>query len=91
MFHRALAEGRPMLSFLAQLFDTSDFPARWDCGVWTPAHGWLHILSDLGIWLAYVAIPCVLGFFLLLRKDTPFRAILLLFGAFILVCGATHR
>ena len=79
-----------MLEFLANLFDTSDFPARWHCGHWTAAHGWLHIISDLGVWSAYVAIPCVLGYFALRRKDFPFRSIFLLFGAFILACGTTH-
>jgi len=81
------------VDFLTQLFDTSDFPARWNCGAgWqaTPWYGWLHILSDLGIWSAYLAIPCVLGYFLLRRKDIPFRTIFLLFGAFILACGTTH-
>ena len=48
------------LGFLTQLFDTSDFTPRWQCGKWTTALGWLHILSDLGVWLAYLAIPCVL-------------------------------
>jgi PAS domain S-box-containing protein len=79
-----------MFDFLSKLFDTSDFPARWTCGNWTAAHGWLHILSDLGVWSAYVAIPCVLGYFVLRRKDIPFRTIFLLFGAFILACGTTH-
>src|SRR5579871_3065145 len=79
-----------MFDFLAKLFDTSDFPARWHCGHWTAAHGWLHILSDLGVWSAYVAIPCVLGYFVLRRKDIPFRTIFWLFGAFILACGTTH-
>jgi hypothetical protein len=78
------------VDFLAKLFDTSDFPARWHCGNWTAGHGWLHILSDLGVWSAYVAIPCVLGYFVLHRKDIPFRTIFLLFGAFILACGTTH-
>ncbi len=72
------------------LFDTSGFPARWNCGTWTSAHGWLHILSDLGIWSAYVAIPMLLCYFLIRRKDLPFRMIFLLFGAFILACGTTH-
>jgi PAS domain S-box-containing protein len=58
--------------------------------MWTPVHGWLHILSDLGVWTAYLAIPCVLGFFALRRRDTPFRGIFWLFGAFILACGTTH-
>ena len=78
------------MEFLTRLFDTSDFPARWHCGRWTAGHGWLHILSDLGVWSAYVAIPCVLGYFVLRRKDIPFRTIFLLFGAFILACGTTH-
>jgi signal transduction histidine kinase/ActR/RegA family two-component response regulator len=79
-----------MFDFLTHLFDTSDFPARWHCGNWTPGHGWLHVLSDLGVWSAYVAIPCVLAYFVLRRKDIPFRTIFLLFGAFILACGTTH-
>ena len=78
------------MDFLTHLFDTSDFPARWTCGRWTAGHGWLHILSDIGVWSAYVAIPLVLGFFILRRKDLPFRKIFLLFGAFILACGTTH-
>ena len=79
-----------MLEFLAHLFDTSDFPPRWQCGTWTEAHGWLHILSDLGTWSAYFAIPCLLVYFVLRRRDVPFRAIFWLFGAFILACGTTH-
>ena len=78
------------MDFFTRLFDTSDFPARWHCGRWSSGHGWLHILSDIGVWSAYVAIPLVLGFFLLRRNDLPFRKIFLLFGAFILACGTTH-
>lgn len=78
------------MNFVTQIFDTSDFPARWNCGVWTATHGWLHILSDLTVWLAYVAIPLALAYFTLRRRDLPFRGILLLFQAFILACGTTH-
>ena len=78
------------MDFLTRLFDTSDFPARWTCGRWTAGHGWLHIVSDLGVWSAYLAIPCVLLFFFLQRKDLPYRKVFLLFGAFILLCGMTH-
>jgi len=78
------------VDFWQRLLDTSDFPPRWHCGTWTSGHGWLHVLSDLGVWSAYLAIPCVLGYFLLRRKDLPFRGIFLLFGAFILACGTTH-
>ena len=79
-----------MLDFFTRLFDIDGFRPRWDCGTWTPAHGWLHILSDLGVWSAYVAISCVLGYFLLRRRDVPFRTVFVLFGAFILVSGASY-
>src|SRR4051812_35308088 len=75
---------------LSVVFDTSDFFPRWRCGKWTEVHGWLHIVSDLGVWSAYLAIPFVLGYFLLRRKDLPFRMVFVLFGAFILACGTTH-
>ncbi len=78
------------MDFVETLFDTSDFPARWRCGHWTSVHGWWHILSDLGIWGAYFAIPLVLIFFTWRRKDLPFRNLFWLFGGFILFCGTTH-
>jgi two-component system, sensor histidine kinase and response regulator len=79
-----------MFEFLTDLFDPSGFPARWHCGSWTASLGWLHILSDLGIWSAYLAIPCVLVYFALRRRELPYKFIFLLFGAFILACGTTH-
>lgn len=79
-----------MIDILTRLFDTSGFPARWHCGVWSDELGWLHICSDLAIWGAYTAIPCVLAFFILRRKDVPFPRILWLFVAFIFACGTTH-
>jgi len=78
------------MDFFRQLFDTSDFTARWTCGQWSSGHGWLHILSDLGVWSAYFAIPFILGYFAFRRRDLPFRKLFLLFVAFILLCGATH-
>src|SRR5690606_38615369 len=79
-----------MLEFLLKLFDTDDFPARWHCGRWSDGHGWLHILSDLSIFAAYMAIPCVLATFVLKRKDIPFPRIFWLFVAFIASCGTVH-
>lgn len=78
------------MDFFSKLFDTSDFPARWHCGQWSSGHGWLHILSDIGIWSAYFAIPAVLGYFIANRNDLPFRRVFVLFGIFILLCGTTH-
>src|SRR5689334_22080137 len=79
-----------MLDFFSNLFTTSDFVPRWMCGNWSPAHGWLHIVSDLGVWSAYVTIPCVLGYFVVRKRDLPFQTIFWLFAAFILACGSTH-
>jgi signal transduction histidine kinase/CheY-like chemotaxis protein len=72
------------------LFDTTGFPPRWQCGTWSEGLGWLHIGSDIAIFGAYTAIPCVLAFFVLRRKDVPFPAILWLFVAFIFACGFGH-
>lgn len=75
---------------IAQLFDTSDFPARWHCGNWTALHGWVHIVSDLLIWGAYMAIPVALVVLVIRRRDMAFSRVFWLFGAFILSCGTVH-
>ena len=46
-----------MGEFFRKLFDTSDFPVRWQCGNWSELLGWMHIVSDLAIWVAYMGIP----------------------------------
>ncbi len=78
------------LEFLGRLFDTSGFPPRWRCGIWTSEHGWLHIVSDLGIWSAYFTIPVILWLFASQRGRLRFRYVFLLFAAFIFLCGSTH-
>lgn len=77
-------------TFFAKLFDTSDFPARWNCGTWSTDLGWLHIISDIAIFGAYFAIPIVLLYFLLQRTDLAFPKIIWLFAAFIMFCGFGH-
>lgn len=79
-----------MSEFFQKLFNTSDFPARWTCGQWSDFHGWLHIVSDVGIALAYLAIPLILGFYLYRKPDLRFRPIWFLFCGFIFFCGSTH-
>ncbi|MEZ6210106.1 MAG: EAL domain-containing protein [Phycisphaerales bacterium] len=69
--------------------DTTGFPRRWNCGEWSADLGWLHILSDAGIWGAYMAIPFVLGFFIFKRR-TPLPLVSWLFVAFIACCGLGH-
>lgn len=79
-----------MLEFLAKLFDTSDFPARWHCGTWSEFHGWLHIVSDLAVFAAYITIPLVLLYFQRKRRDIPVPKVFFLFAAFVFSCGAVH-
>ncbi|WP_244967979.1 sensor histidine kinase [Spirosoma utsteinense] len=79
-----------ILDFFRRLTDTSDWPARWFCGRWSDFHGWLYIVSDLTIWLAYMAIPLILIRFIILKKGIPLPSVFLLFGTFIMLCGATH-
>lgn len=78
------------MEFFTKLFDTSDFPARWSCGVWSDAHGTLHIASDVAVFLAYISIPCILIYLMRKRPDLPFPRVFWLFAAFILACGLTH-
>ncbi|RCR67278.1 sensor histidine kinase [Larkinella punicea] len=79
-----------VFDFFQRLADTSDWPPRWYCGTWTDFHGWLYILSDLTIWLAYMAIPLILVRFIFIKKGVPLAGVFWLFGAFILFCGLTH-
>ncbi len=79
-----------MGEFLVKLFDTQDFPARWHCGTWTDFHGWLHIVSDIAVFLAYTLIPCVIFYFACRRKDIQFPRVFWLFAAFIFACGTVH-
>lgn len=79
-----------MANVFTDLFDTSGFPARWHCGIWSEALGWLHIGSDTAIFAAYTAIPVVLAYFVMRKPDIPFPKIFWLFVAFILSCGFGH-
>ncbi len=79
-----------MIEFFQKLFDTSDYPARWYCGNWSAGEGWLHIISDVATFGAYVAIPCILIWFVRKRQDTVFPKVFWLFAAFIFACGSVH-
>ena len=79
-----------MVRTIASLFDTSGFPARWHCGRWTAALGWVHVGSDLAVFTAYLTIPLALAFVLARRRDFPFPRTTALFAAFVLSCGVGH-
>ncbi len=84
------SEKSDFVAFFSNLFDSKSWPPRWICGSWTSFHGWLYIGSDLLIWLAYMIIPVILIFFIQKKPEIPFLPVFYLFGAFILLCGATH-
>jgi len=77
--------------FFSGLFDTHLWPPRWKCGQWSEFHGWLYIISDLMIWLAYFMIPIIIiDYFYRKRPNIRFHSVYILFASFILLCGTTH-
>lgn len=80
-----------MFQFIQQLLDTEGFPARWHCGIWSDLHGWVHVISDVAIFGAYLAIPAAIAYFVIKKRDTIlFSPVAWLFIAFILSCGIGH-
>jgi chemotaxis family two-component system sensor kinase Cph1 len=80
-----------VLDFFRQLMESGHFMPRWVCGKWTPFHGWLYIISDLVIFLAYMAIPIIMVYFVKKRwQELPFRGVFWLFIGFIALCGTSH-
>ncbi len=60
------------------------------CLLWRPELIWTHAAADALIGLAYFSIPAALGVFFYHRRDVRFGWVILLFVAFILLCGLTH-
>lgn len=60
------------------------------CYLWQPEVLWSQAISDVVTALAYFAIPIML--FLVIKRQIllEFRGLILLFAAFIGLCGATH-
>jgi len=82
----ALEDARRMLErFLGQ-----DYMPHGHCYFWEPGLVWLHLFSDLGVFLAYAAIPGFLAVLIKQRDDLGFRRLLWLFVGFIVLCGLTH-
>ena len=72
-----------MPDFFAKLFDTTGFIPRKSSGEgWSTELIWLHVTSDLFIWLAYISIPLTLLYFTR-RRDLPFPRLFILFAIFI--------
>jgi C4-dicarboxylate-specific signal transduction histidine kinase len=78
-----------MTAFIEKLL-SSDFMPHGMCYLWQPDIIWLHVVSDSLIALSYFVIPLALVHFVRKRRDLPFHWMFLMFGAFIVGCGATH-
>jgi C4-dicarboxylate-specific signal transduction histidine kinase len=78
-----------MKEFFARLL-SSDFMGHGYCYLWRPEIVWLHVVSDALIALSYFVIPVTLLVFIRKRRDLPFHWMFVMFGVFILGCGATH-
>lgn len=79
-----------MVNVFDALFSSNGFIPHGHCYLWKPGLVWLHILSNALIALAYFSIPLTLIYFVRKRRDVPFHQVFLLFGAFIVSCGAGH-
>ena len=79
-----------VVEFFRLLLDTSDWPPRWICGIWSDFHGWLYIISDTITWLSYFIIPIIIIWFIQRNPKIPFLPVFWLFGGFIIFCGLTH-
>ncbi len=52
---------------------------------------WLHVISDLGVGVAYVSISATIAYLVYkASRDIPFHWVFLAFGLFIVSCGVTH-
>jgi PAS domain S-box-containing protein len=78
------------MDFFRQLFGAGEFMPHGYCYLWNPGLVWLHVISDSLIAISYFTIPFTLLWFVRKRRDLPFSWMFVLFGAFIVACGATH-
>lgn len=67
-----------------------EFMPHGHCYLWKAELLWVHVISDALIALAYASIPAALIYFVIQRRDLVFNWVFVLFGVFILACGATH-
>jgi PAS domain S-box-containing protein len=78
------------MEVLQRFLTSGDFMPHGYCYRWVPSLVWLHGISDLLIFLAYMTIPITLVYIVRRRKDLPFNWMFVCFGVFIVACGLTH-
>jgi PAS domain S-box-containing protein len=78
------------MEFLKAFLADSPYMPHGYCFLWDTRLLSLHVISDSLIALSYFSIPFTLAYFVRKRRDLPFHWMFMLFGLFILACGATH-
>ncbi|MBE9179442.1 PAS domain S-box protein [Oculatella sp. LEGE 06141] len=79
-----------MLNIINSALSSSQYIPHGHCYLWQTPLVALHVVSNALIAIAYFSIPALLIYFVNKRKDIPFSGIFMLFGAFIILCGAGH-
>ncbi len=79
-----------MVDVFQRFLSNDGFVPHGFCLTWRPDVFWTEVAADGAIALSYFSIPAALIYFSIYRKDLSFRWVLVLFGAFIVACGATH-
>lgn len=79
-----------MIEALIEIFGHGKFMPHGFCLKWDPALVMLMVGANIGIAVAYFAIPLALIIFVRKRKDLAYPWMFRLFGSFIIACGLTH-
>jgi PAS domain S-box-containing protein len=78
------------VNVLRSLFGPGNFMPHGYCYLWNPELVWLNVIADSLVAFSYFTIPFALFWFVRKRRDLPFSSVFVLFGVFIVACGATH-
>lgn len=79
-----------IFEIVKNIFSSGGFMPRWVCGQWSETLGWLYIMANIAIGLAYLSIPILLYKFVKKRKERIFNRVFICFMLFIFFCGTTH-
>jgi signal transduction histidine kinase/ActR/RegA family two-component response regulator len=80
-----------MQDYFGWLVSSPNFMPHGMCYLWQPGTLWLNVASDGLIAAAYYAIPVSLYYLVHeRRREIPFPGVILMFAAFIVLCGTTH-
>jgi len=74
-----------------RLFSGEGFPPRWYCGEgWSGPLGWLHIISDVLVFLAYMVIPVYIYYRRTRQKPEDRVVVDHWVAGFFVLCGGGH-